>query len=114
VKEPNKAITGLLQPEYTCVVADWDKEVRFTALLHHIYNLGNAAHGLLLFEEGSRARCGRREWRLAGTVLKSAILVSKRLEGQRVPAAARRGDFIPENILLGRNNVGVRGLSELL
>src|SRR5713226_58365 len=39
--------------------------------------------------------------------MKSASLVSKRLEGQRVPAAARHGDFIPENILLDRNNVGV-------
>jgi hypothetical protein len=40
-------------------------------------------------------------------LLKSATLVSKRLEGQRVPAAARHGDFIPENILLDRNSVGV-------
>jgi hypothetical protein len=40
-------------------------------------------------------------------VLKSATLVSKRLEGQNVPAAARHGDFIPENILLDRNSVCV-------
>ena len=41
--------------------ASKDKEMRFTALFHHIYAPEASAHGLSLLEERSRARRGRRD-----------------------------------------------------
>ena len=61
--------------------------MRFTNLMHHIYEHGPAASGVLLDEENC---CGRRRWRDVGELRRESRRKSSRSLSERLKAGGYR------------------------
>jgi glycosyltransferase involved in cell wall biosynthesis len=108
-REANR-LTGGLHREEICQVAGqvgkWLRQFHETTR-HPSIRYESRLYLAQLSDQLERCTSGGLERTAAQGIWKLAALTSRRLDGQPVAAAARQGDFIPQNILVDQDRISV-------